>query len=468
MSTSEPSSSKAPEVDSLQSWAATLPQSQRKAKLLSLIQSGELDDEEALVAEYDWRTFWARPDQIAPDWNWRNWLCLAGRGWGKTRTLAEFARECAEAGEGPGAIVGRTQDDVRKVLIEGPAGILNTSPPWFRPVYEPGNKRVIWPNGVVAYTFSAAEPDQLRGPQQAWAIADELAAWPYLAEAWGNLNFGLRLGSRARVAIATTPRPLPILRELLRDGATAISRGRTRDNHENLSPDAIKDMERRYAGTRMGRQELDGEILDDVPGALWTRAMLEAALDRGKPYALLNERGKGREHNLFDRIVVAVDPSGSDGSETGDWIGIIVAGKLAGIDQAVVLRDLTMQGRPEEWASVVANAYEHWSADAVIAEGNFGGDMVRAVLQSAAGYSMPVKIVHARHGKHTRAEPVSRLYEQERVAHARGFAGLEDELCFFTPNGYQDKKSPNRADANVWALTDLMLEPSAAPRIRRL
>jgi phage terminase large subunit-like protein len=378
--------------------------------------------------------------------------------------LSEFARECAEAGEGPGAIVARTEDDVRKVLVEGPAGIIAMSPPWFRPIYEPSKKKLTWPNGVEALTFSAQEPNSLRGPQHAWAIADELAAWEYLEEAWGNLTFGLRLGLRPRVAIATTPRPLKPLREMLADKATHVTRGRTRDNQDNLSPDALADMEKKYAGTRMGRQELDGEILDDVPGALWTRIMLQAALERGSPYSGLRERVR----DMFDRICIGVDPSGSPGAERGDAIGIVVAGKLRGIDAAVVLEDATCQERPEVWAAKVAELFTRWAADLVVAEGNFGGDMVRALLQSAdTGRGLPVKIVHASRGKHIRAEPISRLYEQGRVHHARGFAQLEDELCFFTPNGFMDDVSPNRADAMVWALTELMLGV-ATPRISRL
>lgn len=418
--------------------------------------------------------FWARPEQCAPEGNWRRWLCLAGRGWGKTRVLAEFAREKAEAGVGPGAIVARTGDDIEKVLIHGPAGIMAMAPPWFRPTYEPSKGKLTWPNGVYALTFSAEEPDQLRGPQHGWAIADELAAWSYLNEAWGNLTFGLRLGARPQVAIATTPRPVPLLREFLQEakqpgGATVVSRGGTRQNIANLSPDAVRDMEKRYAGTRLGRQELDGEILDDIAGALWTRRMLQEAVERGYPWAMLNERGKSREladHNLFDRIVVGVDPSGSDGSERGDFVGIVTVGKLKGIDMAVVLRDRTCQARPEEWGRIARAEYDHWQADAIVAEKNFGGDMVRFTLQ--ADTNVRVKLVTASRGKHVRAEPVSGLYEQGKVAHAKPFPQLDDELCFFTPNGYQDDVSPNRADALVWAITDLMLEPQAAPRIRRV
>lgn len=361
--------------------------------------------------------------------------------------------EKARAGVGPGHIVARAKDDIEKVLIAGPAGVLACSPPWFRPVWSKG--QLTWPNGVTALTFSAQEPDQLRGPQCAWAAGDELAAWPYLAETYSNLVFGLRLGASPQAMFATTPRPIPLLRELLRDPSTVVSRGGTRDNAENLSAQAIEDMEKRYAGTRLGRQELDGEILDDVPGALWTRTMIEEARPKEKPPAL----------DAFERIVIGVDPSGSDG-ETGDWIGIVAAGKLRGQERFVVLADLTCQERPERWAKTVIDAFDASKADRIIAEGNYGGDMVRALIQTVRP-NAPVDIVHASRGKHVRAEPISALYEQKKVTHAEPFPDLEDELCQFTPTGYKGDASPNRADALVWALTALAT-PVAEPNVRFL
>lgn len=463
MSMTSPIPTPAPASDLLRSWARNFPPLERKAALLSLIQSGELDDEEAAVAEAEWRTFWGREDQIAPDGDWRFWLCLAGRGWGKTRTVCEWAREQAEAGRGPGAIVARTAADVRDVLIEGPAGLMAISPNWMRPKYEPSKRRVTWPNGVFAITFSAEEPDQLRGPQHAWAICDELAAWAYLEDAWSNLMMGLRLGTSPRAVIATTPRPIPRLRQLMADPRVHLTRGRTYDNAANLAGDFISDIEKRYGGTRIGRQELEGEVLDDVPGALWTRAMLQEALDRGRPYSGVWERVR----DMFARIVIGVDPSGSPGRETGDEIGIVAAGKLKHADEVVVLQDATIRDRPEVWASKVADMAQLWDADCIVAEGNFGGDMVRAVIASAS-VSCGVRLVNASRGKTARAEPVSLLYEQGRVHHARGFPALEDELCFFTPNGYMGDHSPNHADALVWAVTDLLLGARSEPRIRRL
>lgn len=455
MSTTSTATSRAPETDLLASWALQFPRSERKSRLISLIQSGTLDDEEATVALYEWRNIWAREDQLAPDWDWTRWLALAGRGWGKTKAGSEWVNEKALAGSPtlPGAIVGRTADDVRKVLIEGPAGILACSPPWFRPVYEPSKSLITWPNGVYALTFSAQEPDQLRGPQHAWALADEIAAWLYLTEAYGNLTMGLRLGPLPQLMMATTPRPIQLLRELVAEHGkrTHVTRGKTRDNAENLSADALADLEKRYAGTRLGRQELEGEILDDVPGALLTRAMIEAT----RP-----ERGiKPPPLDAFERIVVGVDPSGSDG-ERGDFIGIIAAGVLK--PQAakewgkefVVLADLTCQERPEIWAQKVIEAYDVSKADRIVAESNFGGDMVRALIQAARA-NAPVELVTASRGKHVRMEPVSLLYEQGRVMHAEPFMELEDELCLFTPSGYKGDDSPNRADALVWAATAL-------------
>lgn len=444
-----------------------MPRPERKERLKAALRAGSLTDDEALVASYAWDVFWARENQLAPSVaqngvdDWRVWLLLAGRGFGKTRTGCEWARAMAEAGQGPGAIVGRTAADVRDVLIEGPAGIMAISPPWFRPVYNPSKRRLTWPNGVYALTFSAEEPDQLRGPQHAWALADEFAAWQYLADAWSNLQMGLRLGRHPQLAVMTTPRPLPLIRQLVADKRNAVTRGATKDNRDNLAASAIEDLERRYAGTRLGRQELEGEILDDVPGALWTRDMIEQTRPTPgiRPPPL----------EAFERIVVGVDPSGSDG-ERGDFIGIVAAGRLN--PQAarewgkefVVLADMTCQERPEQWARLVIDAYDTARADKIIAEGNYGGDMVRALIQ-AVRPNAPVDLVHASRGKHVRAEPVSALYEQKKVMHAEAFTMLEDELCMFTPTGYKGEDSPNRADAAVWALTALAFNAPAEPFI---
>lgn len=465
MSQMSPTPTPAPESDWLRSWASNLPLEERRAALAAALRAGALEDEEAQAALYAWEVFWARPNQLAPPGDWSTWLLLAGRGFGKTRCIVEWARAQANGGLGPGAIVARTAADVRDVLIEGPAGLMACSPPNFRPTYEPSKRRVTWPNGVYAITFSAEQPDQLRGPQHAWAICDELAAWQYLEESWSNLQLGLRLGAHPRAVVATTPRPSAALRDLLREPDTVATRGGTYDNAANLPAKALDYFRRRYEGTRLGRQELAGEMLDDLPGALWTRAMIEAARKRGEPWSGLSAPTR----ELFRRIVVAVDPSGSNGDDEGDDQGIVVAGEIAGVagrPEYVILQDLTGQRSPQEWGRVAVEACQASGADRIVAEANYGGAMVRAVL-AQAGTNAPVKLIHASQGKRQRAEPIAALYEQGRVHHARAFPALEDELCQFTTSGYKGGASPNRADAAVWALTELS-QLHIAPRIRAL
>ena len=378
---------------------------------------------------------------------------LAGRGWGKTRTLMEWVRDQAEAGQGPGLLGGRTAGDVRDVLVEGPAGILAISPPWFRPEYEPSKRLLTWPNGVVANLRSADEPDSFRGPQYAWAALDELAAWRYGEESLDMIEFGLRLGDAPRMAIATTPRPVKTIRALLADPDAKITRGNTFDNAANLAPSFVKKLRDKYEGTRLGRQELNGEVLEDIVGALWSRKDIDAARVKHAPETL-------------DRVVVAVDPPVSTG-EKADECGIVVAG-LAGSPQngdLYVLADLTSQGEtPKQWAGRAARAFENYKADRIIAEANQGGEMVRALFSQVAP-SLPVTLVHATRGKAVRAEPVAALYEQGRGRHVGTFADLEDQLCAFTPDF--DRKtagySPDRLDALVWAATALIITPRASP-----
>lgn len=420
-----------------------------------MISSGRIDDEAALVAQYDFETWWARDNQLAPAWAWSVWLGLAGRGFGKTRMGVEWVRKKARANPGlPGAIVARTAADARDVLVEGPSGILAMSPPWDRPIYEPAKRRLTWANGARATLFSAEAPDQLRGPQHGWGLADELAAWAYPEETWSNLMLGLRLGDNPQVAALTTPRPLEFIRDILKDPSTAVTRGRTLDNAMNLAKRSIDYLVRKYGGTRLGRQELEGELLDDLPGALWTRSTLEACQAK---------EGETFKPEDFERIVVAVDPSGSDGDDQGDDQGIVVAGKLAGREHYVVLEDVTDQRSPEEWAKVAVGRLEDLKGDVIVVEKNFGGDMCRAVIQGFKR-SAPVKVANASRGKHVRAEPVSLLYEQRKVTHVRGLGALEDELAQFTGQGYQGGSSPNRADAAIWAITELT--GGAEPRVR--
>lgn len=415
-----------PENVSLTKSIALLPDSDRQ----NLIANLSLDDATAIL--YDWVS-WARANQIEPSGDWLTWLILAGRGFGKTRSITEWAKTQAENNPGSrGAMVGSTAGDVRDVLIEGESGIMNISPPWFMPHYEPSKRRLTWPNGSVATTYSADEPNRLRGPQHHWAVCDELAAWRY-PEAWDMLMFGLRLGERPRVAIATTPRPTPLIRDLIKDDTTHVTKGSTYDNVANLAPSFFNQIVRKYEGTRLGRQELLAEILDDVPGALWKRELFD------------NNRVT-KAPDLVS-VVVGVDPHASTG-ETG----IVIAG-IGGDGHGYVLDDLTTGGSPDTWAREVVTGYHRNFADRIAAEANNGGDMVIATIRTIDN-NVNVKKLWASRGKYTRAEPIAALYEQGRVHHVGMFAQLEDECCTWVPGEGMD--SPNRMDALVWALTELM------------
>ena len=427
----------------------------KRAAIRSLLAAGRLTDAEAALALADWRGIWARPEQVAPDGDWRTWLILAGRGWGKTRTLVEWIREQAEAGIGPGAIVGRTVADVRDVILDGPAGILATQSAVCPAAYEPSKRRVTWTHQITgkktfAICFSAEQPDQLRGPQHAWAACDEMAAWSYLTETWSNLQLGLRLGKKPRVAIATTPRPLPLLQQMLEQPNTQVTRGRTRDNAINLAPDFIAAIEQQYAGTRIGRQELEGELILDFPGALWSHATVEAAYYKGALPPM-------------ERIVIGVDPSGTS-DEKGNLQGIIACG-LGNDGFFYVLADRSQSASPQVWASVVARLFDELKADLIVAEVNFGGEMVQSVLRQA-GPDLPIEVVTASRGKQIRATPIAQIYEQGRVRHVPGLRELEYQLTLMTSTGYEGAGSPDRLDAMVWAMTEL--SKSAQPRIRRL
>ena len=388
---------------------------------------------ERLLRRWD---VWGRPEQQPPPGEWRTWLILAGRGWGKSRTGAEWVRAMATRGRARRiALVARTAADVRDVMIEGESGLLAIHRPDERPVWEPSRRRLTWPNGAIATTYSADEPDQLRGPQHDSALCDEIAAWRY-PDAWDQLQLGLRLGSDPRVVVTTTPRPTPLVRALVASPTTVVTRGRTADNARNLAPGVVDALTARYAGTRLGRQELDGEILDDTPGALWTRAMVERAAARVAPE--------------LRRVVVAVDPSvAADGG--GDECGIVVAGiDYEGV--LWVLRDGSGNLSPSDWSRrAVALADEH-EADAIVAESNQGGALVEQTLR-AAGARVRVRLVHAARGKRVRAEPVAALYEQSRVRHLPGLQRLEDELCTWA--SASGDPSPNRLDALVWACFEL-------------
>jgi phage terminase large subunit-like protein len=409
---------------------------------------------------WDW-PFWARANQIAPPGDWLTWLILAGRGFGKTRTGSEWVRSivCGSTPLAAGthsriALVAETAADARDVLVEGESGLLAVHPPEFRPVYEPSKRRLTWPNGAQATLYNGTEPDQLRGPQHDAALLDELAKYAHAQDTWDMLQFGLRLGLRPRQCITTTPRPLPLLKQIMGSETTVVTRGSTFENRSNLAPSFLDQIVKRYEGTRLGRQELLAEILDDVPGALWTRAMFdEARIDKAPD---------------LRRIVVAVDPSGTSGDDDGDSIGIVVAG--LGIDgRGYILADRTCSLSPAGWGRRVVEAYRDFSADRVVAERNFGGEMVAAVIRTAAKEArLPVayKDVTASRGKVQRAEPVAALFEQRRIKMVGAFSELEDQCCALTSDGYVGEGSPDRADALVWAITELMVvQPAPSPII---
>jgi phage terminase large subunit-like protein len=399
--------------------------------------------------------FWSRGNQKQPAGMWRVWLIMAGRGYGKTRAGAEWVRDFARKnGLCRIALVGATQAEARAIMVEGESGILEVCEAPERPRFEPSLDRLVWPNGTIATLYSGAEPDGLRGASHHLAWADEIAKWKAGVAAWDNLMLGLRLGDYPRAVATTTPRPVPLLKRLLAERNVAVSHGRTRDNRAHLAPAFIAAIEDNYGGTRLGRQELDGELIEDVEGSLWPRALIEACRVRAAPQ--------------MKRIVVAVDPPAGAGARS-DACGIIVAG-LGADDRGYVLADASVQGlRPEGWARKVSDTAESWNADRVIAEANQGGAMVRSVLQ-AAGHVLPLRLIHASRGKAARAEPVAALYEAGRVSHAGRFPALEDEMAGMTIGGdYAGPgRSPDRADALVYALTELMLGGSKKPGVRRL
>jgi len=391
---------------------------------------------------YEWRA-WARPEQLAPARLWLVWLILAGRGFGKTRTGAEWVRSEVESGRrGRIALVAPTAADARDVMVEGESGILAISPPWFRPNYEPSKRRITWPNGAIATVFTADEPERLRGPQHDGAWCDELAAWRY-PDAWDMLQFGLRLGSDPRVVVTTTPKPVKLVRDLMKASTTAVTRGSTYDNAANLAAPFLDAIKSKYEGTRLGRQELYAEVLDDVPGALWLRSRIDELRVKVAPE--------------MQRIVVAVDPSGGHG-EDNDEQGIVVAGR--GIDaHGYTLADRSCRLSPDGWGRRAVEAYLEFKADRLVYEKNFGGEMVEHVIQTVAramGVRVATKAVTASRGKVVRAEPVAALAEQGKDHHVGQFDQLEDEQCMFTPLGFDG--SPNRVDAKVWAYTELMLD----------
>ena len=409
---------------------------------------------------YHWEMH-ARPSQLAPEGDWRTWLILAGRGFGKTRAGAEWVRSIAETEpEARIALVSSSLAEARAVMIEGESGIIACSPPDRRPRFESSLRRLSFPNGAQAQIFSASEPEGLRGPQHSHAWCDKLGKWALsndrATKAWDNLILGMRLGATPRTLVTTTPRVVPALQRLLKNEGshgTVVTRGSTYDNAANLPARFLDTIQEEYAGSQLARQEIAGELLQDLEGALWNRALLEEARVTEWP-------------TNFRRVVVAVDPPAS---ATGDECGIVVAA----IDEhqtAYVLADCSLGcAQPHDWAGRAADAAQHWEADKVVAEANQGGDMVESVLR-AGNSLLPVKLVRASRGKVARAEPIASLYNSGRVRHCGYFPQLEDQMCsLLIGGGYAGPgRSPDRADALVWALTELLLSNSLKPRIRQV
>ena len=406
----------------------------------------------------------AREEQLPPAATaagkpWRAWLFIGGRGAGKTLAGAHWVRGLVAGFDGYAArpvgrlaLVGDTWADARDVMIEGGSGVLAAHGKWSRPSWEISRRRLVWPNGAVAHVYSAEDPESLRGAQFDAAWCDELAKWRRVEETWDMLQFGLRRGDWPRAMVTTTPRPLALLKKLMADPANVVTRASTRRNAKNLPPAFLAAIEERYGGTRLGRQEIDGAIVEERAGALWSRAMIEAA--------------RVTEAPPLQRIVVAVDPPAASHARA-DRCGIVAAG-IDATGAIYVLADASLAAaRPAEWAARAVALYHAHEADALVAEVNQGGDMVAAIIAEADA-GVPVVKVRATRGKYLRASPVALLYEQGRVKHVGAFPELEDEMCSFGPDGLAGGGSPDRLDALVWAIAHLALGEKKRPRMRRL
>ncbi len=411
--------------------------------------------------------FWALPHQLPPEGEWKTWVILGGRGAGKTRAGAEWVRAEIEGARPLDhgrsrrvALVGETIEQAVTVMVEGESGILACSPPDRRPLWDATRKRLLWPNGAEARVYSAHDPERLRGPQFDAAWVDELAKWKRSEEAWDMLQFALRLGEHPRQVVTTTPRGVGVLKSILARESTVVTHAPTEANAANLAGSFLAEVRARYEGTRLGRQELDGVLLEDVEGALWTLAMVEACRVDKAP--------------ALDRVVVAVDPPVT-GHAASDECGILVVGaETQGSPRewrAVVLEDASVTGAsPQVWAEAALDAMRRHGADRMVAEVNQGGDLVETLVRNIDPL-VPYRGVRASKGKAARAEPVAALYEQGRVRHVRGLGRLEDQMCRMTVRGYEGKGSPDRVDALVWAVQELLLDPAAhwrQPRVRTL
>ena len=415
--------------------------------------------------------FWALPHQLPPEGAWKTWVIMGGRGAGKTRAGAEWVRAEVE-GAGPldpgrskrVALVGETIDQVREVMVFGESGILACSPPDRKPVWEATRKRLVWPNGAIAQVFSAHDPDSLRGPQFDAAWVDELAKWKKPGDTWDMLQFALRLGTQPRQVVTTTPQNVQTLKDILKNPSSVVTHAPTTANRAYLAKSFLDEVTARYGGQRLGMQELDGLLIEDAEGALWTQDMINKAQ--------INQALTDADLPRFSRIVVAVDPPVT-ANKSSDECGIVVVGAITeGRPQdwrAVVLEDATVKGTPDQWAHAAVAALHRHKADRLVAEVNNGGDLVETLIRSF-DQMVPFRAVRASRGKVIRAEPVAALYEQGRVRHVRGLGKLEDQMCRMTTMGYQGQ-SPDRVDALVWALTDLILDPAEKfrlPQVRQL
>ena len=433
------------------------------------VQKSFLDDltEGELLALPFMFDFWAMPHQLPPEGTWRSWVIMGGRGAGKTRAGAEWVRAQVE-GSRPNdsgrcrriALVGETLDQVREVMVFRDSGILACSPPDRRPEWHATRRMLIWPNGATAQAFSAHDPESLRGPQFDGAWVDELAKWKKGHDTWDMLQFALRLGDDPRVCVTTTPRNVGVLKDLLKLSSTVVTHAPTEANAANLATSFLEEVRIRYAGSRLSRQELDGILVEDAEGALWTGALLEGARVSTLPE--------------MDRIVVAIDPA-TTSSEGSDACGIMVVGAVTRGPvqdwQAFVLEDASTTGLgPFQWAGHALAAMRRWDADRLVVEVNQGGDMIEALVRQIDPL-VPFRKLHASRSKGARAEPVAALYEQGRVFHHGDLGDLEDQMCAMTAQGYAGKGSPDRLDALVWALHELIIAPSAKwqqPRVRAL
>jgi phage terminase large subunit-like protein len=411
---------------------------------------------EALILQYDWDLYARKAQRPPRDNEWNTWVIMAGRGFGKTRPGAEqvvlWSQELARdyGNQAHIALIATNPLDARAVMIEGESGILACSPPWYRPLYEPSKKQLRWDNGVIAHIYSAEEPAQLRGPQHHKLWGDEPCKWKYAQETWDMAQFGLRLGTEPQAMLTTTPRPIKMLIDILADPKTRVTTGHTLENQHNLAPRFLHTIMNKYAGTRLGQQELEARLLTDTPGALWTQTRIDNTRVRTHPELVL--------------IVVAIDPQANDPEElrknpelleqTAET-GIVVGGR--GVDgHFYVLQDASDHYTPNEWGSKAVQLYNDWRAECIVGEINNGGAMVGFTVKTAAkamGMEVLFKELHASRGKKTRAEPVAALYEQGRAHHVGSFSDLESQMITWIPG----LKSPDRMDAMVWAATEAML-----------